>query len=355
MAQSGGVPPVAAGDSIARASAACRAFLLAAPVSLDEATRAAAAAMTGNFSPAAIASKHPIAFWAAASTIISCPPPPPWTEPARFVHATTAAAAAALALYASARDFREQLAALYAAALASEPPEFVCRAIASHTHVAIGAASAVLGDIFLRGAPPPRVMFSAYAGLVTATYTHAAGVPSAPHAGVYEGRDTASEHALRFCAPVIFDAPRCIEDIYFIAYNAAGAACDQAIADGRWVGAHLMDRFLFEQRDPLDVQNFPVSVPRETVYGVDTGLVAADGRANAWAMYDFAAQLDHTGIFPVFGPRLSRALCARFKTMDFSRVRWVRAQTVVQLTEAGEKNRCIVLCPGGAWIETPDS
>lgn len=339
--------------ALARATTACRAFLLVAPVSLADATAAAAAAMQGNPSPFGLAVKHPVAFWAAASAITAARAAPAWTEAARFVHATTPAGAAALAHYIAADDFRDQLDALYAAALAVEPPEFVCRAIATRTPLDTAAACAVLTEVFLRGSPSPRIMFAAYAGLATAVCTHVAGPPAIAHTGAYEGGDNASDRVLRFCTPVVFNAPRCIDDIYQLAFNAAGSECDRAIADGRWQAAHLMREFLLRLDDPLDLAALPVAAPSEVRYDVDEGLVAADGRANAWAMYNYAAQLDHTGIWPAHGPHLSKALCVCFRRMDFARVRWVRAETFAQIIDATDHNRCAVLHEGTSWIEAP--
>ena len=172
------------------------------------------------------------------------------------------------------------------------------------------------------------------------------GVDLALGVSEFAGAADASQRVLALCNPIAHGLPRDMDALYHAAFNAAGEACDAAAAAGTWAAPHLM-RAAFDGADPLDLGALPAPLPPEPAHRVDAALVAADGRANAWAMYEHAAQLVHSGAMPLHGEALGRTMLAQLARIDFFAARWVRADRAAARAAAAH---CVVLHPSGPWV-----
>src|SRR3989344_218961 len=187
-------------DACTRARAVARVLLLVAPISLPAALEAARAAWAGEYGPAQRAPKTPTGYWAAAAVVLRAATVAPAAEPAEWrpawsgPHATTAAGA--VAVWEVERRLRvaaptpdavlDTLYFLYHAALACEPPQFAAAAVRrglagrapAWVRAAVDDLLALLHTAGCEGAPPPRDVFGAYAGVVAGAEGQPA--PSSP-------------------------------------------------------------------------------------------------------------------------------------------------------------------------------
>src|SRR3989338_2226180 len=172
-------------DACTRARAVARVLLLVAPISLPAALEAARAAWAGEDGPARRAAQHPPGGGAAAAGGRRGGPPATAggaggvgeVERRRRVAAPTPDAVL------------DTLYFLYHAALACEPPQFaaaaVRRGLAGRAPARVRAAAdgllALLPAAVCEGAPPPRDVFGAYAGVVAGAEAQLAlAAPPAP-------------------------------------------------------------------------------------------------------------------------------------------------------------------------------
>lgn len=359
-------------DALTRARVACRLILLAAPLSMPAAADALDAVAAGNYAPAYAIAKHPVAYWAAAAVVIRRPAPPPWrvldaTVTMRATHAATAAGAAALDAFAANAPawpgpdaFWPDLDALYAAALACEPPEFVCRALvaraaAGRPERAFRRIAGAFIYLYNHGSPPPRDQFAAYAGMYVALLAQRADAECpAPEAGPAPAWDTAAGRVLALCHPVARALPPDLHALYESVFNEAGRACDHAALEGAWCAPPLMDGYPFSDADPLDLAMLPVPLPPPADVDLDIPIVGADGRPNMCAVYNYAAHLTHSGDVPMYGPQLGQALVAHFAASDLATAQWVRlpASTPEDRRKVlvDMRGRPVIVHPSGLWV-----
>ncbi len=369
-------PGVDWADALTRARAVARVLLLVAPVSLAAALDAAAAAWAGDYAPARAAPKNPTAFWAAAAVVVRAATaadaaPRPWPAHLGGVHAASAAGAEATwevgrrmcVLPLPPASMLDALYYLYHAALSCDPPRFVCEqlqrglaaAMAPWAADAFARLAALLHEAATRGAPPPRDVFGAYAGLAVGLATQMAlAQPPRPPGGAPETAFTPDGAVLDHCRPVVLDAPLHDRALYCAAFEAAGKACDSAIQMRVWRGAtHLMTPATFAGRDPLCLGALPVATPPPARF--EPAPMFADGAAVLWRVYDHAAQLVHTRRAPAVGAAIER----RLRAAAGRETRWravrgppARLRAVFQaLCALGDAQPCMVPLPGVIHVE----
>ena len=359
-------------DALTRARVACRALLLVAPLSLAEAARALDAAAVGDYAPAYAATKHPVAFWAAVAVVIRRPESPPWrlvdaTVDMRATAASTAAGAAALTVFNAGAaawpgpdGFWSDLDALYAAALACEPPEFVFGALVARAapgrpaELARRIAWAFI-RMYNRGSPPPRDQFAAYTGLYLALRVQRADADEPPPPpGPAPAWDTAAGRVHVLSQPLAGALRPELEELYGAVYDEAGRACDHAIAAGYWNAPPLMDGYPFADGDPLDLAVLPVPLPAPADVDDDIPLVGTAGRPNMCAVYSYAAHLTHSGLVPLYGPSLGAALAAHFADPGLASAEWVRHPAATPEERRAVLTRLAgrpaILHPSGLWL-----
>lgn len=367
-------PDVDWADPLTRSRAVARVLLLVAPVSLAAALAAAEAAWAGDYAPARAAPKNPTAYWAAAAVILraatAADAPRPWPAHLSGVHAASAAGAEAAwevgrrvpALPLPPDATLDALYFLHRAALSCDPPRFVCDvlqrnlapAMAPWAADALGRLCALLDAAVAAGAPPPRDVFGAYAGLLLGLAAqHALPQPPRPAGGVPESGPTADGRVLAHCQPVVLDAPLHNRALYHAAYGAAGEACDHAIRAGAWKCAtHLMSGYPFSG-DALSLGALPVPTPPPPRF--EPAPMFADGAAVLWRVYDHAAQLVHTRRAPAVGAAIER----RLRALAGHETRWravrgppARLRAVFEaMCALGDGQPCMVPLPGVIHVE----